>query len=525
MTRIFKNRILALLLSAVLLFGNLPAMAVAAGTDSEMHTHLQQENGNHILCEEEPAQPQLQQEIPQIPHQSVPDSTGLHATWSNPLYKDDAKSLQVSSQVAAVSSDDPVFYDGILSAGVALRAEMVNRKELVTLGCIVPAEDFDKNNPYLISDQIVAEAFAHTGVPNEGDYLRYHTSGYTVFVQYGTLENDESSLAVVYTYHFTWFTNAGQELLVNGAVADLLQDLYLNGSDYKNIAAIYNWICKVIRYDHNYYEDQYQQNQINLLKHSAYSALIERLTVCQGYASLLYRLALELGIDCRIISGISFDDNHAWNIVQLDGQYYNMDVTWDAVNRVYGLPYEYFLRGDTNFPDHERDTDYLTEAFLSAYPIAAADYVPVEDNYVSGDFVYQIHSGEATLISYTGNDREVVIPETVDGFPITIIGNLAFSHNPMIEKITFSASVLRIEDGSCDSVPEPVQYGAFSHCIKLKSIVFPEDSRLSYIGNFAFCGADALTSVTLPDSIRTLGLSCFDECSALESIYLPEGLE
>ena len=45
-------------------------------------------------------------------------------------------------------------------------------------------------------------------------------------------------------------------------------------------------------------------NQDYYLKHSAYAAMIHGKAVCQGFAVLFYRLALELGVDCRYISGI-----------------------------------------------------------------------------------------------------------------------------------------------------------------------------------------------------------------------------
>jgi len=44
-------------------------------------------------------------------------------------------------------------------------------------------------------------------------------------------------------------------------------------------------------------------------------------------------------------------------------------------------------------------------------------------------------------------------------------------------------------------------------------------------GSSAFCGADALTSVILPDSLRTVGSRAFSDCHALTWVYIPEGVE
>ena len=61
--------------------------------------------------------------------------------------------------------------------------------------------------------------------------------------------------------------------------------------------------------------------------HSAYGVFAERKAVCQGYA-LAYKLLLnKAGIECYMVTSNAM--NHAWNLIKLDGQYYQVDVTWD----------------------------------------------------------------------------------------------------------------------------------------------------------------------------------------------------
>ena len=61
---------------------------------------------------------------------------------------------------------------------------------------------------------------------------------------------------------------------------------------------------------------------------SAYSALVDGQTVCAGYARAFQYLLIQLGIPCYYCMGYSGED-HAWNIVYVDGMYRNVDVTWD----------------------------------------------------------------------------------------------------------------------------------------------------------------------------------------------------
>ena len=92
--------------------------------------------------------------------------------------------------------------------------------------------------------------------------------------------------------------------------------------------------------------------------------------MCQGYATLFYRLALEAGLDARVIAGVAGGGNHAWNIVKINGSYYNLDSTWDAGRD----PYDYFLKNMDDFSDHDRNADYTASDFVTAYPMSATSY-------------------------------------------------------------------------------------------------------------------------------------------------------
>ena len=164
------------------------------------------------------------------------------------------------------------------------------------------------------------------------------------------------------TYQLSYFTTIEQENAVSEKIQPILAQLNLGGkTDYEKVEAIYNYICTHV---------EYEETQSYDLKYSAYAALINGKAVCQGYSSLFYRMAMEAGIENRVVFGKSRGQNHAWNIVKLDGVYYNLDCTWDAVM----ADHSYFLKTDANMADHTRDADYQTAEFYTAYPMAGADY-------------------------------------------------------------------------------------------------------------------------------------------------------
>lgn len=81
------------------------------------------------------------------------------------------------------------------------------------------------------------------------------------------------------------------------------------------------------------------------MNQSAYSALAGGKTVCAGYARAFQYLMQQLGIPCYYCTGFAGED-HAWNIVKLDGIYYNVDVTWDDTEPA---TYDFYNKTDLEF--------------------------------------------------------------------------------------------------------------------------------------------------------------------------------
>lgn len=291
-------------------------------------------------------------------------------TYINPCYADvmDVSAL-TSPSVVPLSDDDEYCYS-IEEAAEEVRDELKDREQTVRVKI---AYQGDYN---ILLREIFETALEHTGNPTEGDYLRWQYGGY------------QSSLSGYYaggtyyltlTYTVTYYTTEDQEEELDDAVDELLEQLDLEGkSDYQKVKAIYDWMTANIVYDYVHLPDETYK-----LQFTAYAAMMNKTSVCQGYATLLYRLLLEADVDCRVVTGYA-DGAHGWNIVCLNREYYNVDATWDAVYAQAGRGYKYFMVSDEHFStDHTRDAVYTTEEFYAAYPMAAADLDPdtlVEDD-------------------------------------------------------------------------------------------------------------------------------------------------
>lgn len=179
-------------------------------------------------------------------------------------------------------------------------------------------------------------------------------------------KSNSLSSTVTLTFQVEYATTRKQEQKLSARIDSVLKSLKLTGkSDYEKVKAIHNYIINRVSYDQT------------LQKHTAYNALINKSAVCEGYSAAAYRMFTEAGIDCRIITGWADAGAHSWNIVKVDGKWYNIDLTWDDPITSTGeqvLTYNYFLKNTNAFSDHIRESQYGTSAFLKQYPIAKDSY-------------------------------------------------------------------------------------------------------------------------------------------------------
>lgn len=105
---------------------------------------------------------------------------------------------------------------------------------------------------------------------------------------------------------------------------------------------------------------------------------------------------------------------------------------------------------------------------------------------------------------------ELTIPATIAGKPVTRIDTSAFEDLDAVTKVTIPEGV------------NSIGYSAFSHCDKLAAVVFP--STVTQIGSWAFRHCKALASITLPANLASTGIDVFSGCNSLKSVTIPANL-
>ena len=92
-------------------------------------------------------------------------------------------------------------------------------------------------------------------------------------------------------------------------------------TDREKVFYVHEWLVQNIAYDREHLSDDVQDD------HNLRGALLEGTAVCDGYAKTYALTLRKLGITGVLVT--SKDIGHAWNMVELDGNWYQVDCTWD----------------------------------------------------------------------------------------------------------------------------------------------------------------------------------------------------
>lgn len=108
------------------------------------------------------------------------------------------------------------------------------------------------------------------------------------------------------------------------------------------VLAYHEYLTSTVEYDDSGYT-AYSTVYGRAHKFDMYGTLVDKKAVCQGYAETMNYFLRKAGIPCGLATSVYI--NHAWNVVRINGKWYNVDATWD--DPVEDLPgrsmHEYFL--------------------------------------------------------------------------------------------------------------------------------------------------------------------------------------
>lgn len=304
----------------------------------------------------------------------------------------------------------------------------------------------------------------------------------------------------------------------------LKENITAEMSDYKKVETVARWLANNFNYS------QY---------HSGYTGLmLDGGGDCWANTSAVNYMCEKLGL--TVYARYAANDpgagsGHRNSVVIIDGERYLVDCGYTG-----------------NAPRH--------------YELSKMDY----------DYSYEIlNDGTLRLYQYEGTDTNIVVPDTIDGRKVTVLGNSTFQYCTQasdIESVTLPDSLTTIEKNAfynCEklksvTIPPNVSsigLAAFVEGLSesslteikvdpenpyfsekdgvvfskdgTKLIVFPSGRSGDYqipdgtvsVGDYAFYYCVNVSSITVPGSVRSLGEGAFGNCSSLTKAVLNEGLE
>lgn len=150
-------------------------------------------------------------------------------------------------------------------------------------------------------------------------------------------------------------------------------------SEYEKVKAVHDYMVLHCAYD----EEHYETDTIPEESFSPRGVLLKGSAVCEGYAAAFKAFMDELQIPCQLITGTASSSgdfsgpvNHAWNIVQIDGIWYQIDTTWDdpVPDRKGEVQYDFFLISDKKMKQtHQWDAKKYPECLCDYYRIGYTD--------------------------------------------------------------------------------------------------------------------------------------------------------
>lgn len=270
-----------------------------------------------------------------VPHMSVPELEERHLFWRN--------------------NTDPI----IAGVAEAIYQACLNRELTVDLGPVFgdtvfledPINEYVAPVLYSVKDTDPRFFFYLQEFTYDYEYVNASSNSWT-FPRYTLYFEYQPNMTDVATQEAEWEK-------LNKAAWDAVDTIAAQTDDLlERYELAHDWLAR-----HSYYSPTMKRHTNN-----AYFALVEQETMCVGYALAYQMLANRLGGNAITVYGFAKSEHsddegeyHNWNIVEYDGNWYQVDVTWDDTSNQgdsqtpdpLAIPYKtYFMRSINSIRSH-----------------------------------------------------------------------------------------------------------------------------------------------------------------------------
>lgn len=231
----------------------------------------------------------------------------------------------------------------------------------------VPSETPVESERSIVNPDLDIRTFVPFDPPNDTDMEVYDTSA----IQAAWITGEEGGLSE-------------KDAAILARCREVLGTLITEDmTDFEKELAIHDWIVAQGSYDQTVYDNSSHTGRTGYK--DPYGILVGGYGNCLGY-STTFQLLLDLcDVECITVVGAAFGsmDDHAWNMVKLDGEWYCVDVTWDdptlgggSANSVVTHRYFNVTSDRMRESDHQWDYLYVPEAIADRYRWDGAGPLP-----------------------------------------------------------------------------------------------------------------------------------------------------
>ncbi|MBE5741816.1 MAG: hypothetical protein E7360_00645 [Clostridiales bacterium] len=330
---------------------------------------------------------------------------------------------------------------------------------------------FNRDNP---------QVFWLTGLVNFGDFYEIFQTGNTTFKYTQKVMFIIKSSAENYDLRADFFAteNSIRTAIstMNDKVAEIIGGLPKGASDYEKVKHFNDYLVN---------NNCYRKGDIKPQSYISYFAILGRsgdsieAPVCEGYARSFKVLCDNAGVECILEDGDA-GEPHMWNVVKIDGVWYNTDVTWNdptssKTDKVSGSERDdYLLVGsDTKIFGYTFASKHVTENTAYQGIIGFTNGPKISATAYESDII-----NSWNVSSVTGTDSvTAILFKTED-----------YTDSAPEYELVFSGKG-KMKDFSLGSMPWS------GYADNVVSVTVREG--VDYIGNYAFYGLDGLTQIVI----------------------------
>lgn len=225
--------------------------------------------------------------------------------------------------------------------------QMLYRNEAIDVSDIdINPNEIVWTNAY--GSQITGE-YATRYLIQENEIHSTASTDYTAKPEF-TLKDNGNVATIKITYSSMWTFDFIKKVVAG--YDDAMNTLNPDDSDFAKALKLHDWIVQNVTYGDRYTTGGFAAN-----------AFANRKAVCEGYAYAYQFLLSQVGVESIYVGAKTPSEQHAWNLVKIDGHYFHVDCTWNVgtVGQTTGK-HKYFLLNDEEFNEDGRHGEYWKES-------------------------------------------------------------------------------------------------------------------------------------------------------------------